>query len=1235
MIAPNLKRKILVFLVLCLIAFGAILLLRYFASNRNGHEQAEQKRLESTIRKKEQQLSQTLEKVLSNDSLQIPFLALHREIKPELWQKEGFAVFLYKKDSLVYWSDNNVPSQETLNKELFSRNFMHYGNGWFRIIKEKKGNFIAIGLILVKNDYPYQNEYLVNDFQEDLCPGKNATIDTIPGKINIRSGNGDFLFSVDERQYSHLGNGTGLAIFVLWVALFIFLVVLLYYLYHLFDFFNNYKHWLLMAFFFDAILFRLIFLYFEIPRFIYDLDIFSPFYYATSLISPSLGDFVLNSLLWLTLAWIFYSEFAVSLDNLKKPLKSVLFALIGLIPGILFYLLLLTTKRLVLDSNIETNLNNIFNLDLYSVLGFLSLAVLSLAFFLVTSRLCLILLKKLPAWSRAILFLEAGLMAFILFHVKLSYWESLTYATLLVLYLLIVGYFAKRRQSFMDLTGALVLIILFSMIITIVLDINHSKKEKENRKIIAAELSSQRDPLMEYEFGKLKDQIVDDSIVDRLLSAWKIEKEDENRIIQYIHDHYLVSFWNNYDILLTICRREDELNIQPENYLTNCYDYFIGRLNSPGSDDVGNGLFFQSDKMGNGSYLAGVDVLLPSSNGTDSLKLFIEIYHKYFYETGLGYPDLLIDQNVKKISGLDDYSYAKYTGGKLIYKNGDFAYRLDFKTYEQPNQEAYFIENDGYNHYILRQNASNTLIISKKEPTFLDYIAPFSYLFILFSLFILVFLAGLIIFSKKKEAIEFNFSNQLQVSIITIIIISFFILGIITRANIIHLYSDKNQDNLSEKTFSILTELEHKLGNEKEITADLEPYIAELLYNFSSIFYSDINLFDTRGSLIASSRPQIFDEELLSRKMDPGAYYKLTIGQKLIYIQNEKIGQQEYLSAYVPFRNNKDQIIAYLNLPYFAKQTELKKEIADFLAAYINVYVLLIVLAIMITIIVSRLISRPLKLIGERLGGIGFGKSNEKIAWKRKDEVGKLVEEYNRMIDELARSADILARSERESAWREMAKQVAHEIKNPLTPMKLSVQYLQKTWNEKSPDWEIHLERFTRTIVEQIDSLSEIASEFSDFAKMPAALIEKTGLVQTARDASELFSHHENIKITLTPTDSEFYVMADKKQLLRVFNNLITNSIQAIGKKSDGLIRITISEENENYVVRITDNGSGISEEQAGKIFSPSFTTKSSGMGLGLAMVKSILTSINATINFESISGEGTTFMLKIPVLKP
>jgi nitrogen fixation/metabolism regulation signal transduction histidine kinase len=237
------------------------------------------------------------------------------------------------------------------------------------------------------------------------------------------------------------------------------------------------------------------------------------------------------------------------------------------------------------------------------------------------------------------------------------------------------------------------------------------------------------------------------------------------------------------------------------------------------------------------------------------------------------------------------------------------------------------------------------------------------------------------------------------------------------------------------------------------------------------------------------------------------------------------------------------------------------------------------------------------------------------------------------MIDELSRSAELLAKSERESAWREMAKQVAHEIKNPLTPMKLSVQHLQKAWDEKTDNWDERLLRFTQTIIEHIDTLSAIASEFSDFAKMPQKKEEKLDLSVAIRKSLDLFSDIENISFSYKSfPEPPYYVYADKNQLIRVFNNLIQNAVQAIGHDKDGSIQINLEREGSEYRINIADNGPGIPEDMVDKIFSPSFTTKSSGMGLGLALVKSIILEAGGSIHFESSADTGTVFTISIPV---
>jgi two-component system, NtrC family, nitrogen regulation sensor histidine kinase NtrY len=368
--------------------------------------------------------------------------------------------------------------------------------------------------------------------------------------------------------------------------------------------------------------------------------------------------------------------------------------------------------------------------------------------------------------------------------------------------------------------------------------------------------------------------------------------------------------------------------------------------------------------------------------------------------------------------------------------------------------------------------------------------------------------------------------------------------------------------------------------------------------------------------------------------MNPYAYYQLLTQRKTLFVHKENIGKLKYYSAYVPFYGRSNKILYYINLPYFAKEGELKKELSSFLTAFINIYVIIIVITILIALFIAGRITRPLNVIREKLGNIKLEKKNEKIIWTRRDEIGGLISEYNRMIDELAESAEILSRSERESAWRVMAMQVAHEIKNPLTPMKLSIQHLERSWKDHAPDWDIRLERFTKNIIEQIDNLSAIASEFSYFAQMPKPQNEQITISTLVANSISIFMSNTDIEISYEKEKApkDCVVLADKKQLIRVMNNILTNAIQAIGNKKNGLIEIGIEKKEPHVIIFIKDNGAGISEEMKPKIFTPSFSTKSEGMGLGLAIVKGIIENSGGTIRFESEKETGTTFYIELPL---
>jgi signal transduction histidine kinase len=726
-------------------------------------------------------------------------------------------------------------------------------------------------------------------------------------------------------------------------------------------------------------------------------------------------------------------------------------------------------------------------------------------------------------------------------------------------------------------------------------------------------------------FNDIAHSIDQDSAFLQLINRYPFKDESElNEAIVYLKKNYFTGYWDKYEILITFCDSNKILDIQPENYTINCDDYFNDLIESYGIPTNFQNFIYLDHSTSPDNYLGKIDI----HQNDRSVRLFVEVYSR-FIPRGLGYPELLMDQKSKSTFNITPYSWAKYINNELIYHYGKYTYSLNLDDFIRRSDAKGFFNLNRYNHLYFPKNEDTIIIISKKNYGLIDIAAPFSYFFIFYGFSLLLFL---LIFSRpiRLKQYQFHFKRRLQLSIISLVLISFVFIGVSSLFYIVTLNNNKNIDLLKEKSHSVLIELEHKLSTEETLSTEIEPYLSVLLYKLSLVFFSDINLYDLNGTLLATSRVDIFNKGLISPQMNTRAYHQMKYFKSSQFIHKETIGDYNYLSAYLPFRNVENQTIAYLNLPYFAKQNELTNEIVTYLTTFINIYVILIAIAVLITLAISNYISKPIQLLKEKISRLNLNRQNEKIDWVQHDEIGSLVDEYNRMVDELSKSAELLAKSERESAWREMAKQIAHEIKNPLTPMKLSVQYLQKSWDEKAPDWDQRLKRFTDTLVEQIESLSNIASEFSDFAKMPRSKNTVTDLNKIIENAIRLFTDTHQATFEFIPGEPHM-VLADSEQLQRVFINLINNSIQAISDPAKGLINITVTKNDINHVIRLSDNGCGIPDEQKNKVFYPNFTTKSGGMGLGLAMVKNLIQNSGGEITFESEEGKGTTFIISLP----
>lgn len=1152
------------------------------------------------------------------------------------YEREGLAFFIYSPDSLLFWSNNAVPIAESW-KSLAFKGLLQLQNGWYFYRTKELGGIQLAVFARIKSNFKYQNRFLINEFQEDLPIAENIFFisDKPDDGFNIVDQAGNFVLSLVLRSESglyHTHLWILLSSVLLAIASIALLIFLLYrHFSHIFR--RGDQKFALFSFPALMILFRLVLFLMGLPKAFNQAELFSPALYATSAFIPSLGDLLLHILFFNIIAYFLFAhlrEIRVKVHSGPKAFANGFVVLLAIVTLCFFAIRLI--RGLVIDSRLNLDVNFMFSLDMFSLIGFFIICLIFFGFFfagMVFYRLLLQLLKdkkdfrKLMAFSIS-LFLVIDLL---LGSVNLLVW-LLFGAGILVFEL-------ERNQplSRLGLTPLVIALFLFSIISTFALYRFNAIKDQEKRKTFALKLSSEQDPVAEYLFLEIEQALYNDNQLKNL-----VLKDPYNipGIYQYLQHHYFYDFWGKYNLQVTVCEPNEVIHILPGNFDMACALYFDDYIRNFGKPTISPNFFYLDNNTGRNSYIAMIPVRGPETDGQKSLlHIYLEFDAK-FVARDMGFPELLIDDKVDINRELANYSYANYKDGKFINKYGPYIYSSDLSVYGSFDQQFTFFNFDDYQHLVYTKDDGTQVIISRPRQSFLEGIAPFSYLFLIFFLLIVMFS----LLANRRELSEWfqlNFKRRVQVFMIGLVILSVITIGGASTWFMVNIYQDKNLSILNEKSHSVLVEMEHDLANAEQLDEEYEYYLSDMLLRLYNVFFTDINLYGPHGALLASSRPRVFDEGLVGSQMNPIAFAYLQNQQKSQFVQTEKIGKLEYLSAYVPLRNNRLELLAYINLPYFAKQNELRNEISYFMLAFININLLLLVFAVFLALFISNHVTQPLQLIRDSISKLQLGKTDHKIHWTRNDEIGQMVKEYNRMIDELAVSAELLARSERESAWREMAKQVAHEIKNPLTPMRLSVQHLEKAWKENVPDWDQRLQRFAKTMVEQIDSLSIIAGEFSDFAKLPSGKNVPINLRDFAPEVLDLYNDLDKVDIDLQlpPGEQPLMILADRNQLLRVFNNLVRNAIQAYPRDKMARIQIICSDQKDFVKCEVRDFGSGIPEELKPSIFSPYFTTKTGGMGLGLSMVKNIIESNQGEVSFYSEEGSGTTFFFTLPVYKP
>lgn len=416
-----------------------------------------------------------------------------------------------------------------------------------------------------------------------------------------------------------------------------------------------------------------------------------------------------------------------------------------------------------------------------------------------------------------------------------------------------------------------------------------------------------------------------------------------------------------------------------------------------------------------------------------------------------------------------------------------------------------------------------------------------------------------------------------------------------------------------------------------EVNAENIPLILlerQKIHEISQVHNMPINIYSLDGRLILRSN-QSFFRDTSDIFLDEVIIEKLNSSSSKRAVRHTQKGGERYQSSYTYITDNKFMPLAILNLPYLEDDVQYTRDLNNFLIRLIEVYLFMLLIAIAMAYFLSTYITKSLKTVSDKINQTRLDKRNKKIdIGDASVEIYTLVDAYNSMIDELEESAQKLAASEREQAWREMAKQVAHEIKNPLTPMRLTVQNFERKFDPQDPEIHRKLKEYSETLINQIDIMSSIASAFSTFAKMPAQQNERLNVPKIVKLALDIFNEDY---IVFTSEKEEIEAKFDRTQLIRVVTNLVKNAVQAVEGVENPAILVAVTEDGEDVCVCISDNGAGISEENLEKIFEPKFTTKSSGMGLGLAMVKNIVENHQGTVTLKSKLNKGTIFKVCFP----
>lgn len=1197
-----------------------------------------------------------------------------------------YPYFIFRNGELLYWSDYRFVPNYLSIAGVRRPQLIDFEQGRYLVSRQtvkRDGDELAVfSLINVYRQYKSPNSYLQSGYNTDLFPldPQRITATRQPTYQNIYDPKAGFLFSVvPPRIDDYRNNSTPVNTVILGTLAVLFLGL---YVFSNISRLQRKQHYgtgflLLMIY---LLIFRGVMLYYGVPFLFYENDLFNPKYYASSLLAPSLGDLLLNSLVVVILLLylvIFYYRSRLYLQLTHWPIWIRWALAVGCV--VLSY-------GACYACFVE--LNNIyeksqFTLDITINIRFtwlkaaclLVFVLISLIYFLALHLFASLFIRLIA--DRRMGFL-AGLVGTVLAAIALYALDQLIEPIWLVngLYftLLYLTRFPRTLYSFRYRTSIYLFLsaLVCACITTYVVYRQELRKDIVQKREYGTRLLAENDDFGEFLLNKSSEAIAHDA--DLRASMQSDALLVPVRIQQRVKTLFLDKYFNRYDIEVLSFRA----NGQPldPNATEGTYEDLQNLYVRTPYKTQYNGLYFMNE-VGSTvlkQYVRFIDVRQPEPGNA----LIGHIVLSLRLWGGLSksvYPELLVENPLDETPETQEYSYGIYqtsilrrlaetdrgadqsddlpttpllalsnpeavstespaTSEHLLFSSGTYNYERRFPVAILTDPALYHegLVLNGFKHVALQGKNNRTIVVSSPDYPSESVLSNFSFLYLLLVLTVLVVI---LVYGVKYGLSRFgvNYSTRIQILLnvaffMPLLLVVLIILSVIS-SNYIRNQEAAYIGNTSNVAANFMTYLDEYVQGRRSKAA-----MEEELKKIARDAGVDINLFDTKGRLFTSTRPLIYEGGHLAKFINPEAYVHLIEEKENQKLLDESLGSRPYRTAYANIKSYDGRLLGVLSIPFFFARPDLDRQLSEVIASALNVFMVLFIIFMILSYAASTTLTKPLKILTQKIRKTNLDKLNEPLEWKSDDEIGLLIGEYNRMLVKLEDSKLALSQSEKQSAWREMAKQVVHEIKNPLTPMKLTLQQLQRTLPAGEGDTKARrvLQRTFDSLLEQIDNLSDIATSFSEFAKMPLPKNEVFEITSVLNKTADLYADDARITLSRQVQKGPIMVTGDRHMMGRILTNLIINGIQSVppGRKPTIELKLFTNENDVN--IEVHDNGIGIPEVIRSKVFLPNFSTKEGGSGLGLAIAKRGIEHAGGNIWLETTTETGTSFFISLPL---